>query len=273
MANEEKNRRPEAAGYRIWPGVTLIAVCAFLVFLTIYFIAYKTNLIPLPEYLEVLLQANTRTEETAEVRQEAAEVLLPPPETEQRDIFDPGDKEASAWLASLQPSEQYYHRMRIQYQQGDRTEEITAELYRQGTAWKLIRTDQKREEVRLYLCDGENLYRDGISSMTDTAVTKVGSFTPENILGIPSLKELQSWENMTVSFPSDEKYLQFSCDTEAGLQYAGMIALDTGLLIEMRVLQENAVIVTMYTEQFDMVPAQFRQTDFFTIPENGGIDP
>ena len=124
----------------------------------------------------------------------------------------------------------------------------------------------------MYLCDGENLYRDSISSVTEASVTKVGSFTPENILGLLSLADLQSRTDISVSFTSDEKYLQFSCSTEEGLQYAGMIALDMGLLTEMRLLRGDAVILTMYTEEFDIAPVQLRQKDFFTIPENGGID-
>ncbi|MBR4960043.1 MAG: hypothetical protein IKY52_04020 [Clostridia bacterium] len=272
MASEEKHRKPESSGYRIWPGVTLIAVCAFLVFVTVYFIAYKTNLIPLPEYLEVLLEKNTPAEETTETRSDAADALFTPPETEIRDIFDPGARDAYEWLVSLTSPEPYYQRMQIVYQQGDVQENVIVDLYRQEDAWKLIWTDRKSGTVRLYLCDGENLYRENVSAVTETSMTGIGSFTPENILGLLSLTELQTWENIAVSFTSDEKYLQFACQTEEGLQYAGMIALDTGLLTEMRLLREEEILLTMYTERFEIAPAQLRQTDFFTIPENGGID-
>jgi len=247
-------------------------VCAFLVFVTVYFIAYKTNLIPLPEYLEILLGKNTTTEETAETRSDTADVLFTPPETEMRDIFDPGSRDAHEWLVSLISPEPYYQRMQIVYQRGDAQENVIADLYRQDDAWKLIRTDRKNGAARLYLCDGENLYRENVSAVTETSITKVGTFTPENILGLPSLTELQTWEDITVSFTSDEKYLQFACQTEDGLQYAGMIALDTGLLTEMRLLQDDEILLSMYTEHLEIAPAQLRQTDFFTIPENGGID-
>ena len=52
MAHEGKRRKPDTTGFRIWPGVTLIAVCGFLVFFAVYIIAYRAGLIPLPDYVE-----------------------------------------------------------------------------------------------------------------------------------------------------------------------------------------------------------------------------
>ncbi len=272
MANEGKHRRPESSGFRIWPGVTLIAICAFLVFLSVYLIAYKTNLIPLPEYVEAFLQNKTQTEETAENRNDGMATLMPQPETEIREIFDPAAEDPAGLLESLNIPKQYYQRMQIVYQQDNLREETVVELYRKDSCWKLIKQRRKDDKMQLYLCDGEKLYRENPFVLADTAVTAAGSFTPENILGIPTLTTLQDWEGLMVSLLEDAKNLQFSCQTEDGLQYMGVIALDTGLLTELRVRKDDTVVLTMYTERFDMAPAGIQQTDFFTIPENGGND-
>jgi len=269
MAHEGKRRKPDTTGFRIWPGVTLIAVCGFLVFFAVYIIAYRAGLIPLPDYVEVLLNREAETGETAETQSVITDSLLPPQETDYREIFSPADTEPDVWFASQTAPTEYHQRMRIIYQQEEQKEEVSAELYRKDACWKLTVQEKGAEEPDLYLCDGTSLYREN-PLFPDGILTGIGSFTPEGILGLPDIAALQQKEDIAVSFVDRGIHLQFFCSLEDNVQCAGLIAVDTGLITEVQLRQNGQVLLVMYTDLYDISPADIRQNDFFTIPENGG---
>ena len=271
MATDGKQKRPESVNFRIWPGVTLIAVCGFLLFLTVYVVSYRSNLIPLPEYLQALLAADEQEETIADSRTEEAEALISPPAEEKKVYYDPAMEDPRLLLASLQSPEQYYQRMRISYMYDSRTEDMVVDLYVLGSSWKLQSMDSEGSPVDLYICDGEKLYHGGKSALSEKAVTPVGEFTPQNLLGLPDLSRLQAEDTADIAFDAEDKNLHITYGTE-DLRCECRIALDTGLITDIQLQREGQTVLFMYTELFDMSPAAVRQTGLFTIPDNGGID-
>jgi len=264
MAAEGKNRRPESANFRIWPGVVLIAVCAFLLFLTVYVVAYRANLIPLPEYLKGLFD-HTGSEQTAEVGEtELYEALMPEGESEQGIYYSPGGEDPMQILQALQPPKQYRHRIRITRMPEDDREVLAAEIYVQEDRWKLTVTPENGT-AELYLCSGSELYRKN-SMLPDGDTGAVGKFTPANLLGLPTLADLHQAE-ADVQIDADDKILLVAYTTAEGLHYVCRVGLDSGLLMEAQLQRDGKTLYVMYTELFDLAPEEFYRKDFFTIPK------
>ncbi|MBQ8400942.1 MAG: hypothetical protein IJX14_03340 [Clostridia bacterium] len=261
MAGEGKNRRPESANFRIWPGVTLIAVCAFLLFFAVYAVAYRIHLIPLPDYLESILGGEAVQAESGETEGIAA--LMPEQETENGIYFDPSEEDPYAIWQTLQTPEQYRQRMRITRSRSGRRESFTADVYVQEEFWKLICYEE--DTSALYVCDGTDLYREN-SLIPEGETVPAGGYTPANLLGIPNLADLQQTE-ADVQFSAASKMLRAAYVLENGTECVCQIALDTGLLMEMQMLQNGETILIMYTELFDLAPEELAQKNFFTIPK------
>lgn len=267
MASEGKNRRPESANFRIWPGVLLIAVCAFLLFLAVYVVAYRANLIPLPEYLKGVFEQNS-SEQTADSGEtELYEVLMPEMESENGVYYNPAGEKPEAILLALQTPEAYRHRIRITRSAGDIREVSTAEIYVQNDCWKLTVTPEKGTAA-VYLCSGTELYRKN-SMLPQGDIVPAGAFTPANLLGLPTLTELQEKE-ADVKIDTADKILLISYTTSAGVEWICRVGLDSGLLMEAQALRNGEMLFMMYTELFDLAPEEFLQNDFFTIPRTEG---
>ena len=264
MASEGKNRRPESANFRIWPGVVLIASCAFLVFLTVYVIAYRDNLIPLPEYMKGLF-AHTGSEQTAQPGgTELYEALMPVVETEHGGYYNPAGEDPVRILQALRTPEQYRQRVRITRMREDTREVLAAEIFVQKECWKLTVTPEKGA-AELYLCSGTDLYRKN-SMMPGGDTMPAGGFTPANLLGLPTLADLQQAET-DVEMHAEDKILLVSYEAADGVRYICRVALDTGLLMEVQLERDGEPMFMMYTELFDLAPEEFLQNDFFTIPK------
>ena len=272
MAAEGKNRRPESANFRIWPGVTLIAVCGFLLFLTVYAVAYRSNLIPLPEYLKGLLAQEYAEETAAEIRTEETGTLLPSRAEAEKIYYDPAAQDPKKLLADLRAPEKYYQRIRLSYLYEKRSEEIAADIYGYGDAWKLTQYSKNGEKEQSYICDGGQLYRDTGNPMLPAEVLPVGGFTPQNLLGLPALSVLQTAESALITFLPDEKILHVTYEPEENVRCICRIALDTGLITDVQLQRNEQTVMIMYTERFDLAPADIGQAGFFTIPDIGGND-
>ena len=46
-----------------------------------------------------------------------------------------------------------------------------------------------------------------------------------------------------------------------------------GMLMQAQLMQGDTLLVSMFTELFDMAPAECNTEAFFTIPEIGGLEP
>ena len=94
----------------------------------------------------------------------------------------------------------------------------------------------------------------------------VGKFTPANLLGLPTLADLQQADAEVQTYASD-KVLLVSYEMAEGVDCICRVGLDSGLLMEMQILRDGETLFMMYTELFDLAPEEFLQNDFFTIPK------
>lgn len=264
MAADGKNRRPESANLRIWPGVLLIASCAFLLFFSVYAVAYRIHLIPLPEYLSRLLERNGEEQTSEPGETDILEALLPVGETVEGIYYAPAQEEADGILAAMRKPEQYHQRMQITRTTGGTRESTSADLYVQEDCWKLSTATNDTGE--LYLCDGENLYREN-GLFPEGITMPEGNFTPENLLGLPALAMVQQHDSVETELFTSDKYLRVTYRTEEGLEYICRFGLDSGLLVEVQILREQETVLMMYTEFFDLAPAELERNDFFTLPK------
>ena len=264
MAAEGKNRRPESANFRIWPGVVLIAVCAFLLFLAVYVVAYRANLIPLPEYLKGLFDHNGSEQTAVAGETELQEALMPEMETENGVYYFPAGEDPQSLLQALQTPQQYRHRIRITRTRDSVREISTAEIYVQEDCWKLTVTPEKGT-AEVYLCSGSELYRKN-NMLPEGATMAAGKFTPANLLGLPTLSDLKQAE-ADVQIREEDKILLVSYEMADGMNCVCRVGLDSGLLIEVQLMRDGETLLVMYTELFDLAPEEFLQNDFFSIPK------
>lgn len=254
--NKAKNladgENPENTGFRIWPGVTVITVCASLVFIIVYVVAYRVHLIPLPGILQSLLSKGS--EKQVVVENVAEEGYMPSQETFSATYYAPEESDPFSVLVAMQVPEIYHQHMRITI--GD-AEKKTVDLYRQGGSWKLIVEDEGG--VWLYLWNGDVFYRQN-PLYPDGITTTLGTFTPENLLGLPDLAILQSLESASVEIVTADKVLRVRYSTDAELEWVCKVSLDAALVTEAQLLRDGQVVMAMYTEYFDLAPEAWDDT-------------
>jgi len=272
MASEPRNiRKPEQKNFRIWPGILVIALCVFLLFAAVYIAAFRASLVSMPTFFTGLFGAESENREEAETAN--TEQLLPEQEN--------GDEAPSYYIPSLQSPftlldtipklELYHQRMRFFYVYDGTQKIVLAEVYVRGDCWKLVRTDMETGFVQTTVCDGNRLYRENATTAGDTVITPVGGYTLNSILGLPSLETLK--EQKLVFLKEEEKSLVIPTPERGGLRWECMVALDTGMLMQAQLMQRDTLLVSMFTELFDMAPAECNTEAFFTIPEIGGLEP
>ncbi len=248
--------RPENTNFRIWPGVTVITVCASLVFIFVYVVAYRVHLIPLPSLLQNLL--DTGGEKQVEAADIPAEGRMPAQETLTGTYYAPETVDPYEMLAAMQVPSVYHQRMRITYADAEKQ---MVDLYRQGDAWKLIVEDPSG--TSLYQWNGAVLYREN-ARYPDGITTTAGSFTPENLLGLPTLTMVQSWAPSTVEMSTEDKVLRVryavATATDAEQEWVCRISLDASLVTEVQLYRNGEVVMAMYTEYFDLAPDPWEET-------------
>lgn len=248
--------RPENTNFRIWPGVTVITVCASLVFILVYVVAYRVHLIPLPSLLQDLL--DTGGEKQVEIADIPEEGRMPAQETLTSTYYAPETVDPYGMLASMQVPSVYHQRMRITYADAEKQ---MVDLYRQGEAWKLIVEGQSG--TSLYLWNGKVLYRES-ARYPDGITTTVGALTPENLLGLPTLATVQSWgaadATSTVEMSAEDKVLRVRNVVDAEREWVCRISLDASLVTEVQLYRNGEVVMAMYTEYFDLAPDPWDET-------------
>lgn len=247
MAERKQDKSiPENTSFRIWPGVTVITVCASLVFILVYVVAYQVHLIPLPGFLQSLLEKGS--EKQVVVGEDVSEEgRMPPLETREGVYYAPGE-EPKVVLAAMQVPEVYHQRMRITVAGNEKK---TVDLYRQGETWKLVVEDVSG--TWLYLWNGEVLYRQN-PLYTDGITTPLGDLTPENLLGLPDLMTVQGWESASIEMSTGDKVLRVRYSIDTAREWVCKVSLDASLVTEAQLLRDGEVVMTMYTEYFDLAP-------------------
>ncbi len=268
-----KHHRMATGKYRIWPGVTCITLVGATIFVLVYLAAYRAGIIPLPELLAALLSSDGK-DTTISVQAGETNAALPPPVSEEVTHYEPASQEAAVLLETLTTPERYHQRFRIRRTTGEQVTDISCELYVEGERWLLRYGDTNRNlddggnQVTLYICDGENLYRNKPTPL----VTAVGDFTPDTLLGLPTLDWLRT-EGATPVVQAENKALALSLVREDGLVWQGRVALDTGLFMEMALLRDGENLLSMYTEMFDLTPRALTATGFWDFPSNPTDNP
>lgn len=238
-----KNDRPENTSFRIWPGVVVITVCASLLFIAVYVVAYQAHLIPLPGFLQ---WGKSGEKQVVAGENVTDDMYMPVQESSEVTYYTPEEEEPATLLSAMHIPDVYHQRMRIT--RGTVTDSV--DLYRQDDCWKLI--VENKSGTSLYLWDGEVLYREN-SLYPEGIETVRGEYTPESLLGLPTLSTIQSWDG-TVTMLSENKALRVQYTLEDGSEWVCRVALDAALVTEVQFTHEGETILAMYTEYFDLAP-------------------
>lgn len=250
--------RPENTKFRMAPGVAVITVCASLIFILVYVVAFQANLIPLPGFLQTLFYKGTDRQIVVENVPEDA--LMPVQETRTSTYYAPEEEDPEAVLSAMCSPEIYHQRIRITRVEATETKTTDViDLYRQKESWKLI--VKKESDTALYQWNGAVLYREN-ALYPDGIETELGALTPENILGVPTLAAIQSWDatKRSVEMSTEDKVLRVRYQLEPELEWVCRVSLDVALVIEAQLYRNGEAVVVMYTEYFDLAPETWTET-------------
>ncbi len=252
----------ENSSMRTWQGIVILVTIAVILCAGIYIFACKAGYLPVPTYLERFLRLQERTDSPA-TSGELSRVFfqsLPaePLETEVQ-LFAPEDADPAVLFAALTTPTEYQQRLRI-------TEQWSADgekryrnvlLYVRGGQARI----EKDDEVILFDTDAGTCYR---GTAVAGNVTPIGKNTFYTELGFPTLAAIQNRKDLTLSFSPETKNIT-AVYTVGENTWTFSYAIDSGLLMEMRLERDGVRVCSIYTDQYTVYP-EFDDA-LFRIPQ------
>lgn len=256
----KENYPEKKSSVRIWPGVLVITAFACILFLLVNYLGYKAGLLTLPGFLQSFITVQQDEADHSGEGNDSRNLQsgLTAAETEYA-YYDPQNAAPAELLQSLEMARSFHQRMRFSAMGQSGSSSWLVNLYTADACWRI------EQENTLFISNGESLWRgstDGNSYRTQT-----GTFTWNNHLGIPTLRELQAYgkENPDkVDFRETERtvYVEYHPGENSRIQCH--IAVDTGLVTEMQVYVNDSQVLSMYTERTTVSPDICEDKSMFT---------
>lgn len=243
--------REENGSMRTWQGIVILVAIAVILCAGLYIFAYKAGYLPLPPYLERFLRLQERTDIPASSgelsRAFFQSIPAKPTETEAR-LFTPENTDPAVLFAALATPTEYRQRLRVTEQWAADGEKRYRNvlLYVRGGQARI----EKEDEIILLDADAGTCYR---GSAVEGSVTPIGKNTLYTELGFPTLAAIQSRKDLTLSFSSETKNITAVYTVDENT-WTYSYAIDSGLLMEMRVERDGVRILSMYTDQYAVYP-------------------
>lgn len=255
--------RKENNSMRTWQGIVILVAIFVILCAGLYIFAYKEGYLPLPSYLERFLHLPERTDGSA-FSEELSRVFFQsistePTETEVQ-LFTPENTAPAMLFAALVTPTEYHQRMRIMEQwtaDGEKRYQYI-QLYVRGGQVRI----EKEDMVILFDSDAGVCYR---GSASEGTVTSIGKNTLYTELGIPTLAAIQSREDLTVSYSSETKNITVVY-TVGENTWTYSYAIDSGLLMEMRLERDGVRVFGVITDRYAVYPTF--DDALFCIPQN-----
>ena len=252
---------------RTWQGIVILVAIAVILCAGLYIFAYKAGYLPLPPYLERFLRLQERTDIPASSgelsRAFFQSIPAKPTETEAR-LFTPEDTDPAVLFAALATPTEYRQRLRVTEQWAADGEKRYRNvlLYVRGGQARI----EKEDEIILLDADAGTCYR---GSAVEGSVTPIGKNTLYTELGFPTLAAIQSRKDLTLSFSPETKNITAVYTVDENT-WTYSYAIDSGLLMEMRVERDGVRILSMYTDQY-AVPGAADRVTRASNGQKGGI--
>ncbi len=259
---DKPRMREENAPMRTWQGIVVLVVITVILCGGLYFFAYKVGYLSLPLYLERFFHLQERTELPAsygELYSAFFQSLPTESAKETAQLFTPEETDPAVLFTALVTPTEYRQRLHI-------TEQWTTEgEKRYGSVNLYVRGGQTRiereDEVILLDTDAGTCYR---GTPAAGSVTPIGKNTLYTELGFPTLAAVQSRSDLTLSFSPETKNIT-AVYTAGENTWTFSYAIDSGLLMELRIERDGVCICSMNTDQYAVYPGL--DDALFRIPE------